>query len=199
MGHSGLRTVMKSQNKRKARYAGKDKLYKDLQSTNKMARLKRKQESKDGMVKCGKHPELMYLNLTRCGTLNDTDVSRMSLVFKKLVWLGLGQNTLLTDAAMGALAKNLFHLEYLNISGCTRLTDKGLLMVVKHCKKLRTINIAYCNFSQRFVDYLKGRGIRFIITPNFLVPQTTSVPRPRLSKDYLISPQVLSQLEKPDK
>lgn len=196
LGHSGLRT--KTQERRKSRYAGKEKLYTKLQSAIYIAKLKRRQRSMS--VTAAQHPGLLHLDLTRVASFTDADVTRLAFSFKQLEILGLGGNCQLTDVSMAQIAKNLGQLVSLDISGCFRITERGIFTVAKMCKSLKAVNITNCNFSRKISAYLKSKGIR-LISPVLVFSSPGMEPMTpdfRLTQIDLISPQMLQQLEQQD-
>jgi len=214
IGHSGLRTKIKE--RKKSRYAGKDKLYHDLNSAAYIAKIRRKQCS---LWRLGKrHPGLQALFLSDCSpSISDQDVCRLASSFPCLVELGIGQNMLLTDSSLSSVARNLTQLASIDVNGCSKMTDKGIFTVAKLCKRLETANITNCSFTKKMTSYLKvKRGLRLRsilnnqalrssqssgtsgMTPAEAVsPAVQMSPAFQLSHNQhkLISPQVLRQLE----
>jgi len=214
IGHSGLRTKIKE--RKKSRYAGKDKLFHDLNSAAYITKIRRKQCSQWRLGK--RHPGLQVLFLSNCSpTISDQDVCRLASSFPCLVELGIGQNTLLTDSSLASVARNLHELASIDVNGCTKMTDKGIFTVAKLCKSLQTANITNCSFTKKMINYLKvKRGLRFrsiLFNPALsrskssgtsgMSPAVVLSPAVQMSPAFqlahnqnkLISPQVLRQLE----
>jgi len=212
IGHCGLRT--KIEERKRSRYAGKDKLFHDLNSASYITKIRRKQCSQWRLGK--RHPGLQALFLSNCSsTISDQDVCRLASSFPCLVELGIGQNTLLTDSSLSSVARNLTELASIDVNGCTKMTDKGIFTVAKLCKRLQTANITNCSFTKKMTSYLKvKRGLRLRsilfnpalrrgsgtpgMTPAVAVsPAVQMSPAFQLAHNHhkLISPQVLRQLE----
>jgi len=218
IGHSGLRT--KTKERKRSRYAGKDKLFHDLHQAAYITKIRRKQCSQWRLGK--RHPGLQALFLSDCSpSISDQDVCRLASSFPCLVELGIGQNLLLTDSSLSSVARNLTELTSIDVNGCTKMTDKGIFTVAKLCKRLKTANITNCSFTKKMTSYLKvKRGLRLrsiIFNPanrsrqssgtSGMTPAVALSPAVQMSPAFLlshnqhklISPQVLRELEEEEK
>merc|ERR1712018_68117 len=218
IGHSGLRT--KINERKRSRYAGKEKLFHDLNSAAFIAKIRRKQCSQWRLSK--RHPGLQALFVTNCApTISDQDICRLASSFPSLVELGIGEITLLTDSSLSSVARNLKELASIDVNGCTKMTDKVIFTVAKLCKSLQTANITNCSFTKKMTTYLKvKRGLRFrsiLFNPALrrsknsetsgMSPATALSPAVQMSPAFqpshnqqkLISTQVLRQLEEEEK
>jgi len=215
IGHSGLRT--KTKERKKSRYVGKDKLYRDLNSAAFIAKIRRKQCREWRLGK--DHPGLQALALSDCSpSISDADVCRLASSFPCLVELSIGQNKLLTDSCLSSVARSLNHLVSIDVNGCPKMTDKGIFTVAKLCKRLKTANVTNCTFTKKMTNYLKiKRGLRFRsnpVTPTTVTSQAPGMtaamavsPAVQISpafqvahnRDKLISPQILRKLEEEER
>ena len=102
---TGLRTKMK--NRRKAKYQGKDKFYLYIQNKQMTRKSPKKVNIKKNVLK--------ELDVNNCHTLKDSNIMKITEVFKDLEVLKVCNNKLLTDESMKSVARNLCHLKSLDI------------------------------------------------------------------------------------
>jgi hypothetical protein len=83
-------------------------------------------------------PNLTYLDVSHCGTLNWSCVTELVKHCPRLQHLQIAYCSSINDKALGAIAgspfgetQGLLHLRTLDVTGCNQITDKGLRMLQK--------------------------------------------------------------------
>ena len=83
-------------------------------------------------------PNLTYLDVSHCGTLNWSCMTQLVKRCPRLQHLHISYCSLINDKALGAIAGSPFgetqglpQLRTLDVTGCNQVTDKGLRMLQK--------------------------------------------------------------------
>ena len=154
----GLRSEVEEKRiKYKSNYCGKDNLYRNLQCGKMVKKLKMK------LQKIESKPEVMQeINISGCQSISDQEVINIVSLYSAIKFLNIGNNPLLTDKTMKAIATHLKGLRTLDISSCLRMTDCGLYTVFKHCPQLRVVHATGCSFSSFLLSELEQRGVCFL-------------------------------------
>ncbi|RIB17805.1 hypothetical protein C2G38_1968091 [Gigaspora rosea] len=114
------------------------------------------------MIKIASLPNLKYLSMESCPTLNDDHIS---ILFKNqplpspLIHIDLSNNHLLTDETLKELGNSCPNLTHLQLHECTNFSDNGFIYIASKCTKLEFIDLEDCpcindEVLQSFAAYL---------------------------------------------